>query len=207
MSHVRLELALWQWSIVALILLLAACATHDVPVLRDGDLVFQTSLSQQGEAIARATGSPYTHVGVVFLDDGEPIVLEAIGPVVYTPLDEWIIRGKNSHFVVKRLADSLDSWDIAALRRTGERYLGRRYDFYFEWTDQRMYCSELVWKMYSQAMGVRIGELQRLQSFNLSDPLVAQKLRERYANSLPLEERVISPAAMFESDLLRTVED
>jgi hypothetical protein len=31
------------------------------------------------------------------------------------------------------------------------------------------------------------------------------KMRERYGTHVPLEERVISPASMFESDLLETV--
>lgn len=68
-----------------------------------------------------------------------------------------------------------------------------------------MYCSELVWKLYDRALGLRIGELQRLKDFNLDDPAVRAKLRERYGDRIPLEETVISPVAMFRSPLLVTV--
>ena len=59
--------------------------------------------------------------------------------------------------------------------------------------------------MYRDAMGIEIGGLQKLREFDLTDPAVKAKMRERYGAHVPLEERVISPAAMFESRLLETV--
>jgi hypothetical protein len=62
-----------------------------------------------------------------------------------------------------------------------------------------------VWKIYQQATGIEIGELQKLKEFDLSDPHVKQIIKERYHNKIPTEEIVISPAAIFDSDLLVTV--
>ena len=84
-------------------------------------------------------------------------------------------------------------------------WLGRDYDLTFEWSDDRMYCSELVWKIYERGLGVRIGALQELRTFDLANPVVRAKLGERYGNDVPLSEPVISPSAMFESPLLETV--
>ena len=81
----------------------------------------------------------------------------------------------------------------------------RPYDLTFEWSDSRVYCSELVWKMYERALGIRVGELQRLRDFDLSDPVVRAKMKERYGDAVPLDEQVISPAAMFDSPLLEVV--
>jgi len=50
-----------------------------------------------------------------------------------------------------------------------------------------------------------VGELQKLREFNLSDPIVRAKLRERFGDNVPLEEPVISPSAMFDSTALETV--
>jgi len=83
---------------------------------------------------------------------------------------------------------------------------GKPYDLYFEWTDERIYCSELVWKMYRAAAGLEIGSLQKLRELDLGDPAVKSKMRERYGKNIPLDERMISPAAMFESRLLTTVD-
>ena len=44
-----------------------------------------------------------------------------------------------------------------------------------------------------------------LGDFDLSDPAVIQKMKERWSGSIPLNETVISPAAMFESAQLITV--
>ena len=82
---------------------------------------------------------------------------------------------------------------------------GRNYDLYFEWSDDRIYCSELVWKIYRNGTGVELGELQQLKDFDLSSPAVQQKLKERYGNNIPKDEKVISPAAIFDSELLYTV--
>ena len=42
-------------------------------------------------------------------------------------------------------------------------------------------------------------------SLRLEDPSVKAKLRERYGENIPLDEPVISPAAMFASPELETV--
>lgn len=42
--------------------------------LAEGDIVFQANISPQHEAIRQATGSPYTHCGVVFRRGGKLMV-------------------------------------------------------------------------------------------------------------------------------------
>jgi uncharacterized protein YycO len=129
-------------------------------------------------------------------------------PVKLTPLDQWIARGENGHYVVKRLKNYKDILDEIAMKKMktiGERFKDKNYDLYFNWSDDRIYCSELVWKIYYEAAGLEIGKLQMLKEFDLTNPVVADKVKERYGNNIPLNERVISPGRMFESELLYTV--
>jgi hypothetical protein len=187
-------------------LLLAATA---VPSVQDGDIVFQTSASSQSAAIQKATRSPWSHMGIIFFRDGAPFVYEAVEPVKATPLAKWVTRGVGGRAVVKRLKDAATALTpdaLRALRRETERMFGRHYDLAFGWSDDRIYCSELVWKAYDRALGRRIGKLQRLRDFDLEEPLVKRSLRERYGASVPLDEPVISPGAMFDSEELVTVE-
>jgi hypothetical protein len=65
-----------------------------------------------------------------------------------------------------------------------------------------MYCSELVWKAYASAAGIELGKRQKLRDFDLSHPLVQAKLKQRYGDKIPYDERVISPEAMWASPLL-----
>ncbi|SDX96268.1 YiiX family permuted papain-like enzyme [Lysobacter enzymogenes] len=190
--------------LAALLTLSAACARAAPPPVRDGDLIFHASRSAQSLAIQRATGSRYSHMGVVLHRDGRPYVFEAVEPVRYTPLADWIARGQGGHYVVKRLRTPPDAAQVGRLRTQAERLRGKHYDLGFGWSDERIYCSELAYKLYDRAMGVRIGRLQRLREFELDDPAVKAKLRERYGARVPLDEPVISPAAMFDSPLLET---
>jgi hypothetical protein len=185
-------------------LLLDASSSWAAPALRDGDIIFHTSRSAQSAAIQRATHSPYSHVGIVFLRDGKPFVFEAIATVRYTPLDAWIARGDGGRYVVRRLKTALTPAQTAKLRASARQFEGKPYDLYFEWSDERIYCSELVWKMYEQALGVKLGALQKLREFDLTDPVVKARMRERYGANVPLGEPVISPGAQFDSPLLIT---
>ena len=91
------------------------------------------------------------------------------------------------------------------MKAIGDKYKGKHYDLYFEWSDDKIYCSELVWKIYKEAVGIELGKLTTLGDFDLSHPLVQAKIKERFKGDLPLNELVISPAAMFESTELLTV--
>lgn len=176
-------------------------------ILREGDIIFQTSLSSQSKAIQVATHSPLSHCGLVFKKETSWVVLEAVQPVKYTPLKEWILRGKNQHFVLKRLMDTtqLTNSVIAEFKREGEKLLGKNYDLTFEWSDERMYCSELVWKLYFQVTGIELGNLQTLQEFDLSHQEVKTVIKKRYGSKIPYNEKVIAPATIEKSHLLRTV--
>ena len=59
--------------------------------------------------------------------------------------------------------------------------------------------------MYGRGLGRRLGQLQHLRDFDLSQPAVQAKLRERYGNNLPLNETVISPVSIFNSPKLAAV--
>lgn len=192
-------------TIVCLALMLGcANAPHLESRLRDGDIIFHESRSSQSRAIQLATKSRYSHMGILYRENDRWFVYEAVQPVKLTPLHEWIRRGKNGHFVVKRLRNHsvLTPAALKRMRAVGERYRGRNYDLYFEWSDARIYCSELVWKIYKHGAGVEVGRLQSLREFDLSNAAVRAKMRERYGNRVPMGEPVISPAAMFDSDRL-----
>jgi uncharacterized protein YycO len=194
---------------VAVLALLLICAPHvrAEQSWRDGDIIFHTSRSAQSVAIQRATHSRYSHVGIIFIREGQPHVFEAIATVRYTPLAKWTARGADSRYVVKRLKRGLTNAQAARLRASAQRFAGKPYDLYFEWSDARIYCSELIWKMYSQTLGIELGELSKLREFDLADPAVKAKMRERYGTRVPLEEPVISPAAIYDSPLLKTISD
>jgi hypothetical protein len=195
--------------LLLLVVAAAACPRSGLPPVQEGDIVFQTSETAQSLAVQKATHSRYSHMGLVTFRDGNPYVFEAVSTVRATPLAEWIAHGEGGHYVVKRLVDAhrvLDTASLVELDKEMRHFEGKGpYDGTFEWSDARMYCSELVWKVYERALGIRLGEPQRLGDLDLSGPEVQKKLSERFGDSVPLDEPVISPQRIFDSARLETV--
>jgi uncharacterized protein YycO len=176
--------------------------------LQNGDLIFQTSLSSQSKAIQLATKSKYSHCGIIYKEGNDFFVFEAVQPVKRTPLAKWIARGQNGKYVVKRLKNAdevLTPAVLAKMKTIGNQFVGKNYDLTFEWSDDKIYCSELIWKIYQRATGISIGALQKLGDFDLSNEIVKNKMKERYGNNIPNEEIVVSPAAIYDSPLLTTI--
>ena len=181
-------------------------------LFKSGDIIFQTSLTNQSQAIQIATKSKYSHCGIIYEEEGDFYVYEAAQPVKITPLDQWIARGENKSFAVRRLKDAdkiLTPEAQAKIKAEGRKFLGKDYDLTFEWSDDKIYCSELIWKIYDRALGIKIGELQKLGDFDLNSPKVSPILEARYGgiNNFPFDEPVISPLSIFNSQLLETVKD
>lgn len=189
-------------------LFFSCCKGYDDSRFNEGDIIFQTSTSSQSQAIQLATHSKYSHMGIVARQEDELFVYEAVQPVKMTPLSQWIKRGVAGRFVLKRLKDSRRILTSDALMRlpTAEKsYLGKNYDIYFQWTDERMYCSEIIWKVYKKALNIEVAELQKGSDFDFSNPVVRKKIRERFPEGFPANEVVISPQRIFDSKLLETV--
>lgn len=177
--------------------------------IANGDLIFQTSLSGQSKAIQAATHSKYSHCGLIYKEGNNFFAFfEAVQPVQRTPLDKWIARGQGGKFAIKRLknaAQILTPATLQKMKQISEAFTGKNYDLTFEWTDNKIYCSELIWKIYQRATGLEIGKLQKLSEFDLTNEAVKKKMEERYGDKIPMNEIVISPSAIFNSELLATV--
>jgi len=189
---------------IALSLLFVANARAYKPVV--GDIVFQTSTSAQSNAVQAATHSAYSHMGIVLRQNDKPMVLEAVQPVKFTELNAWFARGKGQHYVVKRLNSPISAESRSRFNLEAAKYIGKPYDLTFEWSDEKIYCSELVWKIYKEAVGVELAPLAKLGSFDLTSSAVKSKLKERYGSNIPVNEPVIAPSAIFDSSLLITID-
>ena len=178
--------------------------------IKEGDMIFQTSESKQCEAIRIATNSKFSHCGIVFIEKGEKYVFEAVQPVKYTPLENWITHGKENHFVVTRVKNASALLNLKTMQKMKTYANGLKnkdYDLYFEWSDDKIYCSELIWKIYKNGAGIELCPLQKLKDFNLEDTRVKAILAERYGNKIPLEENVVAPSNLEQSKIVTTIID
>ena len=177
--------------------------------LRDGDVIFQESMSAQSTAIRDATQSPVTHVGIVVWHGGTAQVLEAAGKTKLTPLKTWIERGVGARYAVRRLRGRrLTETELMSLRTLGKQLKGTPYDAKFDWGDDELYCSELVWKLYARGAGIVLSEPETFSDLALDQPSVRRLIKRRYRNKrLPLTMPVVTPKALYVSRELETVWD
>lgn len=174
--------------------------------LKEGDIVFSSSTVGQGAAIIEATASPYTHCGIVYEKDGRLMVLEAVQLVGLVTLEEFIARGRPEVFMARRLREPLAPGAYQKARAWAAARIGGDYDAKFRWDDGKLYCSELVWKIYQKA-GVELCPLRKFRDYDLQRPAVRKMIDERYGGigRLPLDETVVAPSDLAASPLLGEV--
>ncbi len=186
-----------------LIVLLAGCSA--VPreyAVQEGDLLFQPlPHGALVDAIEGVSFSIYSHCGIVERKDGAWYVLEAIGPVKETPLDDWIRRGRGGYFDAFRLKPELQP-QIPAILAAARTYLGRPYDKHYAFDDERIYCSELLFKAAKTATGVALGKVQRLGELNWEPHEAFIRSIEGY---VPKDREMITPQALSEAKELTLV--
>ena len=173
--------------------------------LADGDVVFQRSTSEQAAAIRAATGSPWTHVGLVRRIDGEAWVLEAVQPVRLTRYADWAARGMNGEVVAVRWAEPV--WTEAARTRLDAlqaQWLGRPYDARFAEGDAALYCSELVREAYLRAAEVELAPLRPLHSYAVGAPEIRAAIVDRWG-AVPGDLQVVAPSDLLAAEGWLTV--
>lgn len=171
---------------------------------RNGDIIFHTSKSSQSKMIQIVTNSKLTHCGIIFYMKGKPYVFEAIQPVKITPLQQWINRGVDGKFIVSRVKNQLTNEQISNMFNYAKTQIGKDYDNKFQWSDKKMYCSELVYKVF--VAGDRfIGESKKFSDYNLNNNTVKLAIKKRYGNSINLNEMVVTPADIYNSPEIKVI--
>ncbi|NBW95482.1 MAG: hypothetical protein EBR28_01810 [Planctomycetia bacterium] len=171
---------------------------------QDGDVIFQSL--PHGPivwAIEGVTRSPYSHCGIVAKRDGEWIVYEAYRGVSATPLKTFLFRGRGGGFAVYRLRDE-HRRHVPETLRCCETYLGRPYDIRYRLDDEKIYCSELIYKAYRDAThGERLGDLSRFGDMNWQP--YEMLIRQVEGGDVPVDREMITPAGLARARQLELV--
>ncbi|VAW62595.1 hypothetical protein MNBD_GAMMA11-2736 [hydrothermal vent metagenome] len=169
----------------------------------NGDILFQSLPdSELTRAIEGATNSPYSHTGIVINKKGTWYVREAVGPVTDTRLYLWIARGRNADFAAYRLKAQYAS-SIPAFIKESEKYLGLPYDIFFELDDEKIYCSELVYKSFRDATQQPLGKLIKLKDLDWKSH--RNFIESIETNGIPYERQIITPEDLSRASQLEKV--
>ena len=126
--------------------------------------------------------------------DGQWFVYEAYRGVSTTPLKTFLFRGRGGGFAVYRLLDG-HRHRIPQMLVCCETYLGRPYDIRYRLDDEKIYCSELIYKAYRDATdGERLGDLIRFGDMNWQPYEFLIKQVE--GGEVPVDREMITPVEL-----------
>jgi hypothetical protein len=191
-------------------------------VLRDGDIVFRHGDARTvlgfvplSRFIAHASGSKFSHTGIIAIEDGDPVVYDCSSwGIQRQPLSVWMLDSIGS-FGVKRLRPHLSRHTAGVLgfcRKVFEQQVP--FDDEFRMGDSKLYCVEMTEKAFrSQGLAlsepVRIGDWENLGQYPLTALAFVHCSGFVLENAITLEQPVYLPGnqrqGIWASPLLDTV--
>lgn len=173
--------------------------TKPVKEVREGDVIFQTSQSQQSPLIQIATRSNISHCGIIVMKNGKPYVLETLKTLRLTPLDKFIARGKGGKYWLKRSKKE-------NIKIKYGSYLGKPYDLAFKFDNGKFYCSELIYDIYKNQLGIELCEPKKVEEYLILGtdklPEIKKAMEKR---GITQNQYAVAPVDIFESDYLEDV--
>ncbi len=175
--------------------------TGAVKNVKEGDVIFQTSQSEQSPLIQIGTRSMITHCGIVVMKGGKPYVLETLKTLVLTPLDKFIARGKDGRYWLKR--SNKDNIKIKY-----NSYLGKPYDLAFKFDNGKFYCSELIYDIYIKQLGIELCKPKKVGDYLILGtdelPKIEKAMKKR---GIIKEQYAVAPVDIFNSEHLNSVNE
>lgn len=173
--------------------------TESVKEVREGDVIFQTSQSQQSPLIQIATRSKISHCGIIVMRNGKPYVLETLKTLVITPLDKFIARGEGGKYWLKRSKKE-------NIKIKYDSYLGKPYDLAFKFDNGKFYCSELVYDIYKNQLGIELCMPKKVSAYLILGtdklPVIKKAMEKR---GITQNQYAVAPVDIFESEYLESV--
>lgn len=201
------------YSITALVLVLwiVGCGNNIAQlekVIQEGDLVFQNLEKSPDTNLWTALDSEYNHVGIVIKIDDKFMVYTVDDEVKYVPFGEYIKRGSEGHYLIKRMLNStgkIDKLYSYEIRNATKWYKNRTYDYQLEIDNKRVYEPEIVWKIYREAFMTELGPLARLSSIDFSSPQAQQYLKRHFNGSITKDQEIITMDQILYCEFLEVV--
>ena len=178
---------------------LMSATTKATENIREGDVIFQTSTSEQSPLIKLATRSVITHCGIIIMKGSKPYVLETSWTLQLTPLDKFIARGKGGRYWLKRSEKDNIKIEYA-------HYMGKPYDLAFSFNNDISYCSELVYDIYKKQLGIELCEPKKVGDYMILGvdklPWLKKAMKKR---DITKQQYAVAPVEVFRSDNLKLV--
>jgi hypothetical protein len=180
-----------------------------LPPVFDGDIIMQNNRFPESELLHQLMGVKYNHVGLIFQRerDGLLMVLEMQDTLRATPLTEFVDRGIDGHVCLLRLKNAdktLNEEKTKALRDAARGYRKKPFDPVLNWDDAGLYSSEMVWKVYNNAMRLTLCPTRKVKDFDIS-PEKQAEMKKTYKKNVSNADEAVSIDDIYNSQKLEIV--
>lgn len=180
-----------------------------LPPVYDGDIIMENCTHPSAVLSQQLMGGKYNHVGIIFQrkKDGIYFVMDLTDSVHLTPLTEYVDRATDGHVCLLRLRDAnktLTEQKVTALRNAAKAYNGVPADPVLNWDDSHLYASELVWKVYNNAMLLTLCPTRTVADFDISDE-TQKELAKTHGGSVSNKDEAVSTDDIYNSVKLEVI--
>lgn len=178
---------------LSLLLMCIGCSVDKTP--REGDIIFQTKFSQEGQFFKTISGSDINHCGIVVMKNDSTLhVLHMDDRMRLTPLSNFVQHGHQNKFSIRRATNKKVKIDY-------KKYMKSLKDNRLRLDDNQYYNSELVYRIYKEDLGIELCKPRPISEYNIAGidtTLMQQGFR--------LQQEIITPADIYNSRRLKTVQ-
>jgi hypothetical protein len=180
-----------------------------LPTVFEGDIILENCNIPSAVLAGELMGGKYNHAGIIFQrqKDGLLCVLDVTDTVRITPLTEYVDRARDGQVCVLRLKDAnktLNEDKIKALKAAGKAYKGVAADPVLNWDDSHLYSSELVWKVYNNAMTLTLCPTHKVADFKISDAK-QKEVEKAHGGEVSPKDEAVSPDDIYHSQKLEII--
>jgi len=153
------------------------------------------------DAISAVTHSPVDHAGLVVKKYGnsknrEGQVIEAWTPWVrIVSIPEYLERNDGAYAQMRLRPEIRSEEVIGAVVEHARSLLFRLYDDQFEPGDDMVYCSELPRLAYLDSVGIEVGKMEKISSFDRE--IAKEYWKDHFDEGIPWDREIVTPHSLF----------
>ncbi len=167
-------------------------------VYKNGDVIFIKNKKIQGGSLIPNGKTKYNYVGVLFYENGKPMIYHAMEPVSKCSVEEFMGMGDGDYKVRRFMEQELLTVDVINTMHTfAKAKLNSHYDGKLSLKSDELYNAEFVYKMYQSALGIKLSEPKPLNELK-NEPATLDFLKEAYGNSI-LDEKMVVIGDIYNS--------
>lgn len=169
---------------------------------KDGDVIFIKNKKLIGSNLIPNGKTSFNYVGVVLIENGEPIVYHATEPVSSCSINDFLNLSEGRSYKIRRMYEQelLTKDVVATMRSFAKAKLQTHYDNKLTLNNDEFYNAEFVFKMYQACLGIPLTKPKPITAYK-PDAVALDFLKESYGAGI-LTEKLVIIGDIYNSEFL-----